>query len=62
MLPRYITLEHVRKIDCLETMNVTMSKLVKKEINQVLEDKPVKHPTEFDIEPSMDVNTKKKIK
>ena len=36
-------------MDSLETINLTMTELVEKEINQIVEDNPVKSPTELDM-------------
>ena len=40
---------------------MAMTKLVLKEINEIVEDNPVKSPTEFYIDPSLDKNTKKAL-
>ena len=60
-LCRYITLGHVKIMEPLKTINLTMTKLIEKEIIQIVEDNPVKCPTEFDMDPSPGENTKKTL-
>ena len=39
-----------------------MTKLVVEEINQIVEENSIKSPTEFDMHPSLNKNTKKALK
>ena len=47
-------------MDSQEKINLIMTELVEKEIHQI-EDNLVKLPTEFDMDPSLDENTKKAL-
>ena len=46
-------------MDSLEMISLTMTKLVEKEINQVVQDSPVKSPTDLDTNPSLGETSKK---
>ena len=45
----------------LETISLTMPKLIKNKINQMVEDNPIKSPREFYMDPSPDENIKKAL-
>ena len=57
-LPRNNTLGYVAIIDSLEPINLTMKRLIEKELSQIIEDKPIKSPMAFGMDSSLDENTK----
>ena len=46
-LPRIMTSGHLRITDSLQTITLTMAKLIEKEINQIVEKNHIKFSTEF---------------
>ena len=50
---------YISIIDSFETIKLPVIKLIEKEIHQIVEDNPIKYPTEFGMDWSFNENTRK---